>query len=147
MGNTGCFPRGKPAATELRYPTYFALWVFFFLCCHNPPNSGMDYRIFNVRTDVNECGCTRGCRDSVRICTESWLMEKNPLPHLGIKPASAACRSDALPTDLHTHPNWTEIIAYIPLIQAWEWVTFIYWIVKLHSARRCSENNSHHNTC
>ena len=28
MGNSGCFPRGKPAATESRYPTYSACWVF-----------------------------------------------------------------------------------------------------------------------
>ena len=26
----------------------------------------MDYRIFNVRTDVNACGCTRGCADTAR---------------------------------------------------------------------------------
>ena len=38
-----------------------------------------------------------------RVCTESWLLEKNPLPHKGIEPASAACRSDALPTELHSH--------------------------------------------
>ena len=25
----------------------------------------MDYRIFNVRTDVNPCDCTRGCTDTV----------------------------------------------------------------------------------
>ena len=39
-----------------------------------------------------------GCTDTVR---ESALWEKNPLPHLGIEPASAACRSDVLPTELH----------------------------------------------
>ena len=27
--------------------------------------------------------------------------QKNPLPHRGFEPASAACRSDALPTELH----------------------------------------------
>ena len=26
----------------------------------------MDYRIFNVRTDVNACDCTRGCTDTGR---------------------------------------------------------------------------------
>ena len=26
----------------------------------------MDYGIFNVRTDVNACDCTRGCTDTVR---------------------------------------------------------------------------------
>ena len=40
-----------------------------------------------------------------RACAESWLWEKNPLPHLGIEPASAACWSDALPIELHLHPS------------------------------------------
>ena len=64
MGNSGCFPRGKLAATESRYPTYDACWVF--KCFHNPPNFDMDYRIFNVHTDVNARNCTRGCTDTVR---------------------------------------------------------------------------------
>ena len=56
----------------------------------------MNYRIFNVRTDVNAGDCTRGCTDTrKRVCTESWLGEKNPLLHQGIEPASAAWRSDA----------------------------------------------------
>ena len=29
----------------------------------------MDYGIFNVRTDVNVCDCTRGCTDTVREST------------------------------------------------------------------------------
>ena len=33
---------------------------------HNLPNSDMDYRIFNVPTDVNVYDCTRGCMDTVR---------------------------------------------------------------------------------
>ena len=41
-----CFPRGKPAATESRYPTYGACCVFE--CFHSIPNSNLDYRIFNV---------------------------------------------------------------------------------------------------
>ena len=102
MGNSGRFPRGKSAATESRYPTDGACWVFY--CFYNPPKSDIDYRIFNVRTDVNNaCDCTRAvyghCK---RVCTISWLWEKkNPLPHRGIEPASAACRSDALSTELH----------------------------------------------
>ena len=53
------FPQGKPAATESRYPTYGARWVFKRF--HNPLNSGMDYRIFHVRTIVKACDCTRVC--------------------------------------------------------------------------------------
>ena len=36
----------KPAATELHYTMYGACWVF--QCFHNPSNSDVDYRIFNV---------------------------------------------------------------------------------------------------
>ena len=43
---------------------YGACWVC--LCCHNPPNSDMDYRIFIVRTHVNACDCTWGCPDTER---------------------------------------------------------------------------------
>ena len=63
MGNSGCLPRGKPAATGSCYPTYGACWVFY--CFHNLPNSDMDYGIFNVHTDVNACNSTRGCTDTV----------------------------------------------------------------------------------
>ena len=38
--------------------TYSACWVF--QCFYNPPNSDMDYRIFDVHTDVDACDCTRG---------------------------------------------------------------------------------------
>ena len=56
------FPGGKQAAT-VTLP-YGACWVFY--CFHNPPNSDMDYEIFNVRIDVNACDCTQGCMDTVR---------------------------------------------------------------------------------
>ena len=62
---------------------------------------------YNVCTDVNACDCTQGCTDTVR---ESALKVDSgegggifPSPHRGIEPASAACRSDALPTELHPH--------------------------------------------
>ena len=38
--NSGCFPRRKRAAIVRRYRVFF----------RNPPNSDMDYSIFNVRT-------------------------------------------------------------------------------------------------
>ena len=65
MGNFDCLSRGKPTATESRYPTYGACWVFE--CFRNPPNSDMDNRIFNVRTGVNACDCARGCTNTVRV--------------------------------------------------------------------------------
>ena len=51
-----------------------------------------------MRSYVNACNCTLGCTD-----TESGLWEKNSLAAPGIEPALAACRSDALPTELHPH--------------------------------------------
>ena len=69
----------------------------------------MDDRIFNVRTDLNACDRTRGCtaiRRSVSTEMLTWLekKKKNPLPHRGIEPASAACRSDAPSTELQPQP-------------------------------------------
>ena len=46
--HSGCFPRGKRAAMLRRYPVFFLCAVFS--CFRNPPNSNIDYRIFNVRT-------------------------------------------------------------------------------------------------
>ena len=81
----------------------------------------MDYRIFNVCTDVNACGCTRGVYGHCeRVCTESWLWEKNPLPHQGIEPASAAWLSDVL-TELHSNPN--SQLSYTPSPTP-NWATF-----------------------
>ena len=39
------------------------------------------FGFFNVRTDGDACDCTRGLYGHrKRVCTESWLWEKNPLP-------------------------------------------------------------------
>ena len=92
---------GKAAVKESCFPAYSACWVFS--CFHNPPNSDMDYRIFNVLTYVNACDNAWGCLDIKRVCTEIWLWEKNPLPRRGIKPTSAVCQSNALLTELHPH--------------------------------------------
>ena len=113
MGNSGCISQGKPAAIESRYPTYGTRSVF--QCFHNPLNSGKDYRIFNVRTDVNAYVCTRGCTVTFRESTlkvGSW--RKIPC-RTGIEPASAACRSDALPTTFMTQlrDNGTVLLAVV----------------------------------
>ena len=51
----------------------------------------MDYRIFNVRTDNNASDCLRGgVRTLVRESSLKVDLEKNPLPHPGIEPASEA---------------------------------------------------------
>ena len=103
----GAFPGEKPPATESRFPTYGAHWVFLLLP-FNPPNSDMDHKIFSARTDVSACDCTRK-----RVCTESCLREKNPSPHRGIETASAACRSDALPTELHPQPGSWPLLQHV----------------------------------
>ena len=84
MGNSGCLPLGKPAATESLYPAYDACWVF--KCFHNPPSSDMDYGIFNVRTYVNVCNCTPGCSDIVResvLRVDSGTVGEKSLDALG----------------------------------------------------------------
>ena len=49
-GISGCFLRGNLAAIVQRYPGFVFLMCAVFSCFRNPPNSDMDYRIFNVRT-------------------------------------------------------------------------------------------------
>ena len=58
-------------------------------------------------TNGHACDCTRGGVDTrKRAFTEGWPWEKNPLPHWGIEPASAAWQSDAL-TNWATSPPYT----------------------------------------
>ena len=55
-----------------------------------------------------------GVQHRKRVCTESWLWEKNPLPHQGIKSAPAEWQSD-VPT------NWTTSHPPSPLNKsAWD---------------------------
>ena len=101
MGNSGCFPREKPASTESRYQTYGACRVFqSFL---NPPNFDTDHRILNGRTDVNACGWSLGFTDTGRESALEVDSERKIPRRTRVEPVSAACRSDALPTELHPH--------------------------------------------
>ena len=71
---------------EQRYPFLPACAVFS--CVHTMVWLPV-FGIINVRTDVDACGCTRGLYGhGKRVCTESRLWEKNPLPHRGLEPAS-----------------------------------------------------------
>ena len=71
------------------------------------------FGIFNVRTAIDACDCTRGLYGHrKRVCTGSWLWEKNPLLHMGLEPASiqllcSAFQSDAPPTDV------VEVLLYV----------------------------------
>ena len=67
------------------------------------------FGIFNVHTDVDACDCTRelyGHRK--RVCTGSYLWEKNPLPHRGLEPASVSCWlfSRTFYPLSYSRPNW-----------------------------------------
>ena len=125
IGYWGCLPRGKPDATESRYLTYGACWVF--KCFYNPPKSDMDCGIFNVRTNVNACDCTQGCTDIARESAlkvdsgrkipcrtgGSNLLRKSAGPmlyHLSYTPA----RNQNI--DLHTFP--TSKNYFSPLVSA-----------------------------
>ena len=60
------------------------------------------FGLFNVRTDVDTCDCTRGLYGHrERVCSENRLWEKNPLSRGGLEPASvlrlAFPESDHLP--------------------------------------------------
>ena len=44
--------------------------------------------IFNMHTDVNPCGCTRGLYGHRRESALKGLWEQNHLPHRGLEPAS-----------------------------------------------------------
>ena len=97
MGNSGRLTWVKlQQPQEQRYPF---LTVYAVFSCVQAKVWLPMLGILNVHIDVNVCDCTWvlfGHRR--RVCTESWLWGKNPLPHQGIEPASAVCWSDGLPT-------------------------------------------------
>ena len=95
------FP-GKPAATESCYPTYGAYLEFSVSIIHRTLTSTTgSLTCAQMSMHAIAHGGLYGHRKTV--CTESG--KKNPLPHEGIEPVSAACRSDALPTELHPQPD------------------------------------------
>ena len=58
------FSRGKASCDRVPLPNL--RYMLCVLVLHNLSNSDMDERIFNVRTDVNTCDCTRLCTDTAR---------------------------------------------------------------------------------
>ena len=68
-----------------------------------------------------------------KVYTESWLLEKNSLQYQGIKPASLACQSNALPTELHPHPNLHSFISFAWSVTVTATVYSIEDIQKLHA--------------
>ena len=131
------FP-GKASCDRVVLPN-LRCWVFY--CFQNPPNSAMNYGIFNVQTAVKASDCTRGCTGHrKRVCAESRLWEKNPLPHRGIEPESAACRSDALSTELHPQPNDTVLQRMNDLMSA---VSFTFFFLSVTVTELPRKDTSH----
>ena len=97
------------AAFFLLFFFFWSVFCLFVFVSIVHKNSDIDYRIFNVLSDVNACDFRQGMYGHLeRVCTDSCLWKKNPSPHRGIESASAACRSDALPTELPPYPICTQ---------------------------------------
>ena len=65
MGNSGCFPRGEPSATESRYRSTvhagcFSVSIIYHTLTWTTGSSTCPHN------DVNACDCARGCTDTVR---------------------------------------------------------------------------------
>ena len=103
MGNAGCLPRGKPASRG----TQSTVHAGCFKCFYIPPNSDVDYGIFNVRTDVNTCDFTRGCTDTVKEpALEVDSRRKKSFAAPGNRTCVGDVRvSDAVPTELLPRPK------------------------------------------
>ena len=80
-GSSGYFPQGKPAVTELCYPTCGARWVFKGF--HNPLNSDMGCRIFSAHTDFSACDCPQGCTDTIGECVPKLDSGRKIPNHMG----------------------------------------------------------------
>ena len=72
-----------------------------------------------------------------RVCTESGLWEKNPLPQRGIEPASAACWSDAVPTELHPHSHGIRSVSLFQLLSFMLAMTPMHGSSHWHLFGRC----------
>ena len=77
-------------------------------CVQYFPNNGTAaapmFGVFDVCTDADASDCTKGLYGHrKRVCTDSWLWEKNHWPHRGLEHASAlrvAFQLDTLPAEL-----------------------------------------------
>ena len=84
---------------EQRYP--FLRVCAVFLCVKTMVRLPV-FWIFNMCTDVDACNCTWGMYwHHKRVCTESWLWDKNLSPTSTLHPNF---QSDALPTELSPLP-------------------------------------------
>ena len=75
MGNSGCFPRGKPAATESPYLAYVACRMFQCFKIHRTL-TWITGSLTCAQMLINACDCTRGCTDTVRESAPKVAREK-----------------------------------------------------------------------
>ena len=92
--------------------------------------------IFNARTDVDACDCTRGLYGHrKRVCTESRIREKSPLPHQGLEPASVSptgflvgrCINWTIPVP-GFWPNDVNVTDCLATCQIWGHIGLYAWI-------------------
>lgn len=102
-GNCGFLYPGKATGTTRTVLPIPNSVYSNFVCVQTkvwPPELG----IFNMRTDGSACNYAQGqfgCCN--RVCTERLLWEKNPVQNQGIRPSSAACRSNTLQANSVMH--------------------------------------------
>ena len=107
MGNSGCFPRGKPAATESRYPTFCCMlgvlvfpystelltWTTGFLTCAQMLMHAVAHE--GVRTHVRESALQEESgRKIPRRTGESNLPQRRDGPTLYQLSCNTASRDD-----------------------------------------------------
>ena len=103
MGNLGHLTRVK--LQQLQEQRYLLLTVHaVFLCVQTKVWLPMPGILICTQMLVHVIA-HESCTDTVRESALEVDWEKNPLPHPGIEPASGACQSDALSTELHPHPH------------------------------------------
>ena len=121
-------------------------WVKDF-CVSNQQSARLPvFESFNMHTDVDAIDCKRRLYEHRnRVCTESCLWEKNPLPRRGIQHVSVlhlAQSSDALATSWDTPPRvWFSIHRIVPCLL---WPQRIFLVINKHTTLRifsrfCSE--------
>ena len=102
MGNSGCFPGERQLrqshATQLTVHTgCFNVSIIHRTLTWTTGSLTCAQMLMHVVAHVGVYGHHK------RLSTESWLLEENPLPHREIELASAAYRSDTVPTELQAH--------------------------------------------
>ena len=102
----------KPAISDLNDDIFIRIWekckaqaqdsTMFATLEEKKSLPAVDFQLWKRIQKSDRFKVSTKCK---RVCTKSWLWEKNPLLHQGTEPASVACQSNALPTELYPHPE------------------------------------------